>query len=179
MEHTWLIYEKQRFIEYILYQYEFKNAESVWILNLIKSNPKYLSNISFAKEMTDDRFLSISTKQSNQLSLMYCKEKFCIDDGRQIFHDIRLDQSHLNVILYLNQRDDRLNRIMLLQMLFDQFSDNENVNFSKDNPKEYSIYHWEQLIRNEIDRALDNNDHETFLEMTKILQFINELEENW
>ena len=118
MEHTWLIYEKQRFIEYILYQYEFKNAESVWILNLIKSNPKYLSNISFAKEMTDDRFLSISTKQSNQLSLMYCKEKFCIDDGRQIFHDIRLDQSHLNVILYLNQRDDRLNRIMLLQMLF-------------------------------------------------------------
>ena len=68
---------------------------------------------------------------------------------------------------------------MLLQMLFDQFSDNENVNFSKDNPKEYSIYHWEQLIRNEIDRALDNNDQETFLEMTKILQFINELEENW
>ncbi|WP_204171063.1 YpiB family protein, partial [Staphylococcus sp. GDY8P97P] len=86
--HTWLNYEKQRFIEYILYQYDFKIAESVWILNLLKSSPKYLSNISFVNEFSDERILSISTEQSKQLPLLYCKDRFCIEDGRQIFHDI-------------------------------------------------------------------------------------------
>lgn len=177
MNHSWLNYEKQRFIEYVLYKYDFKNPESVWILNLLKSNPTYLGNISFVREISDNRILSISTMQSNQLPLLYCKSHFCIDDGRQIFHDIRLDTSHLNVLLYLNRRDDRLNRLMLLQMLVDFYGEDKDLSLIN-RSSNHSINHWEHLIRNEIDLALDRNDQPTFIEMSKILQFIHELEEH-
>lgn len=175
MNHTWLNYEKQRFIEYILYKYDFKIAESVWILNLLKSSPKYLSNISFVRETTHDRILSISTDRSKQLPLLYCKEQFCIENGRQIFHDIRLDETHLNVLLYLNNNDDRLNRLLLLQMLVAYYGEEKDLRPLNNNHN--SLHHWGQLIRNEIDKSLDYNDQDTFLEMSKILQFINELEE--
>ncbi|MFI3131577.1 IDEAL domain-containing protein [Mammaliicoccus sciuri] len=33
-------------------------------------------------------------------------------------------------------------------------------------------------MSNEIDKSLDNNDQDMFIEMSKILQFINELEEH-
>ncbi|GGI39844.1 YpiB family protein [Mammaliicoccus stepanovicii] len=178
MDQTWLNYEKQRFIEYILYQYDFKATESVWILNLLKSNPIYLSNISFIKTVNHDRVLSISTKDSNQLPLLYCKNQFCIDDGRQIFHDIRLDQSHIHVLLYLNKRDDRLNRICLLQKLVEYFNKDGQTQFLSQYRNHLTMDHWEQMIRSEIDKALDNNDQKTFLEMTKIMQYIIELGEH-
>ncbi|HCN59721.1 YpiB family protein [Mammaliicoccus fleurettii] len=176
MNHTWLNYEKQRFIEYILYQYDFKIAESVWILNLLKSSPKYLSNITFVSELSNNRILSISTSQSKQLPLLYCKDQFCIENGRQIFHDIRLDNTELNVLLYLNKNDDRLNRLLILQMLVDYYGEDKDIRSFNNNNN--SLHHWGQLIRNEIDKSLDNNDQDTFLEMSKILQFINELEEH-
>nr|WP_263313256.1 YpiB family protein [Mammaliicoccus sp. Marseille-Q6498] len=178
MNHTLLNYEKQRFIEYILYQYDFKNPESVWILNLLKSSPKYLSNLSFVKELNDKRVLSISTTYSNQLPLLYCKDYFCLDNGRQIFHDIRLDNSHLNVLLYLNKKDDRLNRILLLQMIIEHFGDDEHIRLINKQSSNTSLQHWKNWLTNEIDYALDHNDQENFLKMTKIMQFINELEEH-
>lgn len=177
MNHTWLNFEKQRFIEYILYQYDFKIAESVWILNLLKSSPKYLSNISFVNEFSDERILSISTEQSKQLPLLYCKDRFCIEDGRQIFHDIRLDNTHLNVLLYLNRNDDRLNKLLLLQMLVDYYGDDKDIR-ALNNNNTHGLGHWRKLISKEIDKSLDNNDQDMFIEMSKILQFINELEEH-
>lgn len=176
MKQAMLTYEKQRFIEYVLYQYNFKNPESVWILNLIKSDPKYLNNITFVENSSYDRVLSMSTNYSKQLPLLYCKHTFCIDDGRQIFHDIRLDDSPLNILLYLQPGDYRQQRILLLQMLFKHL-DEDILASIYENGAHLNMSHIKDILKQYIDLALDKNDQTNFKNLSQILQFMNALEE--
>jgi uncharacterized protein YpiB (UPF0302 family) len=41
---------KINFIEYLLFQYEFKSRISVWVLNYLKSSPQHIDNIHFVYE---------------------------------------------------------------------------------------------------------------------------------
>lgn len=48
---------KANFIEYLLFQYQFKSRISVWVLNLIKSSPELLQQIHFVDELISDHHI--------------------------------------------------------------------------------------------------------------------------
>ncbi|RIM09751.1 YpiB family protein, partial [Staphylococcus chromogenes] len=59
--------DKQHFMDYLLFQYQFKSRITVWILNYLKANDSHVKFVKFVDEINPQHTtLEISVENSQQ-----------------------------------------------------------------------------------------------------------------
>lgn len=145
---------KKDFINYCLYNYEFKDHTAVWILNFIKSHPLITHNISFTKSGLS-RKLRIAEKRTNRPTLMFEKNGTVTADGETIFHELNLNKTEeLYVEFIFSKNDVRYNQTKTEELM-------KNDEILLEDIKELEVL---------IDEALVSKDKERFFELTDELQ---------
>ncbi|CAD2073591.1 UPF0302 protein [Jeotgalicoccus coquinae] len=145
---------KKDFINYCLYNYEFKDHTAVWILNFIKSHPLITHNISFTNTRLD-RKLRIAESNTNRPTLMFEKNGTVTANGETIFHELNLNKTdELYVEFIFSKNDLRYN-----QAKSEELVKNDEILLE-------DIKELESLI----DEALVTKDKEKFYELTDELQ---------
>ncbi|CAM4163691.1 MULTISPECIES: YpiB family protein [Jeotgalicoccus] len=149
---------KKDFINYCLYNYEFKDHTAVWILNFIKSHPLITHNISFTKSGLS-RKLRIAEKRTNRPTLMFEKNGTVTADGETIFHELNLNKTEeLYVEFIFSKNDVRYNQAKTEELM-------KNDEILLEDIKELEVL---------IDEALVSKDKERFFELTDELQKLND-----
>ena len=149
---------KKDFINYCLYNYEFKDHTAVWILNFIKSHPLITHNISFTKSGLS-RKLRIAEKRTNRPTLMFEKNGTVTADGETIFHELNLNKTEeLYVEFIFSKNDVRYNQTKTEELM-------KNDEILLEDIKELEVL---------IDEALVLKDKERFFELTDELQKLND-----
>ncbi len=149
---------KKDFINYCLYNYEFKDHTAVWILNFIKSHPLITHNISFTNSQLD-RKLRIAESRTNRPTLMFEKGGTVTANGETIFHELNLNKTdELYVEFIFAKNDLRYN-----QAKSEELMKNDEILLE-------DIEELESLI----DEALVSKDKERFFELTDELQKLND-----
>lgn len=149
---------KKDFINYCLYNYEFKDHTAVWILNFIKSHPLITHNISFTKSGLS-RKLRIAEKRTNRPTLMFEKNGTVTADGETIFHELNLNKTEeLYVEFIFSKNDVRYNQAKTEELM-------KNDEILLEDIKELEVL---------IDEALMSKDKERFFELTDELQKLND-----
>ena len=149
---------KKDFINYCLYNYEFKDHTAVWILNFIKSHPLITHNISFTKSGIS-RKLRIAEKRTNRPTLMFEKNGTVTADGETIFHELNLNKTEeLYVEFIFSKNDVRYNQAKTEELM-------KNDEILLEDIKELEVL---------IDEALVSKDKERFFELTDELQKLND-----
>lgn len=149
---------KKDFINYCLYNYEFKDHTAVWILNFIKSHPLITHNISFTKSGLS-RKLRIAEKRTNRPTLMFEKNGTVTADGETIFHELNLNKTEeLYVEFIFSKNDVRYNQTKTEELM-------KNDEILLEDIKELEVL---------IDEALVSKDKERFFELTDELQKLND-----
>ncbi|CAD2077727.1 YpiB family protein [Jeotgalicoccus meleagridis] len=145
---------KKDFINYCLYNYNFKDHTAVWILNFIKSHPLITHNISFTKS-TLNRKLRIAEINTNRPTLMFEKDGIITDDGETIFHELNLNKTDGLYLEFILASDDQRYH----QMKSEELMKNDEI-----------LLEDIETLENLIDEALISKDKERFLELTDELQ---------
>ncbi|CEA00200.1 hypothetical protein BN1048_00863 [Jeotgalicoccus saudimassiliensis] len=149
---------KKDFINYCLYNYEFKDHTAVWILNFIKSHPLITHNISFTNTSLD-RKLRIAESNTNRPTLMFEKSGTVTANGETIFHELNLNKTdELYVEFIFSKNDLRYNQAKSEELV-------KNDEILLEDIKE---------LENLIDEALVLKDEERFYELTDELQKLND-----
>lgn len=149
---------KKDFINYCLYNYEFKDHTAVWILNFIKSHPLITHNISFTNTHLD-RKLRIAESNTSRPTLMFEKGETITADGETIFHELNLNKTdELYVEFILSKDDVRYNQVMTEELM-------KNDEILLEDIKE---------LESLIDEALLSKDKDRFLELTNELYKLND-----
>lgn len=149
---------KKDFINYCLYNYEFKDHTAVWILNFIKSHPLITHNISFTNSQLE-RKLRIAESRTNRPTLMFEKNGTVTANGETIFHELNLNKTdELYVEFIFSKNDLRYNQAKSQELM-------KNDEILLEDIKEL-----ERLI----DEALVTKDKERFFELTDELQKLND-----
>ena len=149
---------KKDFINYCLYNYEFKDHTAVWILNFIKSHPLIKHNISFNNTILD-RKLRIAESNTNRPTLMFEKSGTVTANGETIFHELNLNKTdELYVEFIFSKNDLRYNQAKSEELV-------KNDEILLEDIKE---------LENLIDEALVLKDEERFYELTDELQKLND-----
>jgi uncharacterized protein YpiB (UPF0302 family) len=149
---------KKDFINYCLYNYEFKDHTAVWILNFIKSHPLITHNISFTNTSLD-RKLRIAERNTNRPTLMFEKDGTVTANGETIFHELNLNKTdELYVEFIFSKNDLRYNQAKTEELV-------KNDEILLEDIKE---------LESLIDEALVSKDKERFFELTDELQKLND-----
>lgn len=149
---------KKDFINYCLYNYEFKDHTAVWILNFIKSHPLITHNISFTNSHLE-RKLRIAESSTNRPTLMFEKGGTVTSNGETIFHELNLHKTdELYVEFIFAKNDLRYN-----QAKSEELMKNDEILLE-------DIDELESLI----DEALIAKDKQRFIELTDELKKLND-----
>jgi len=149
---------KKDFINYCLYNYEFKDHTAVWILNFIKSHPLITHNISFTNSGLE-RKLRIAESRTNRPTLMFEKSGTVTANGEMIFHELNLNKTDaLYVEFIFSKNDVRYNQTKTEELM-------KNDEILLEDIKELEVL---------IDEALVSKDKERFFELTDELQKLND-----
>lgn len=149
---------KKDFINYCLYNYEFKDHTAVWILNFIKSHPLITHNISFTNSQLE-RKLRIAESSTNRPTLMFEKNGTVTANGETIFHELNLNKTdELYVEFIFKKNDLRYNQAKSKELM-----KNDEILLE-------DIEELESLI----DEALVSKNKERFYELTDELQKLND-----
>lgn len=148
---------KKDFINYCLYNYEFKDHTAVWILNFIKSHPLITHNISFTNTHLE-RKLRIAESNTDRPTLMFEKGETITANGETIFHELNLNKTDALYVEFIFSKDDqRYNQVMTEELM-------KNDEILLEDIKE---------LESLIDDALVSKDKERFFELTNELQKLN------
>lgn len=145
---------KKDFINYCLYNYDFKDHTAVWILNFIKSHPLITHNISFT-DSSIGRKLRIAEKNVNRPTLVFEKDGIITDNGETIFHELNLNKTDGLYLEFILSKDDRRYN----QIRSEELTKNDEI-------LQEDIKELEHLI----DQALLSKDEVRFYELTDELQ---------
>ncbi|GAB3072182.1 YpiB family protein [Salinicoccus sesuvii] len=153
-----MIRHRKDFIDYILYNYEFRDRTAVWILNFIKSHPIISSNTVFVDVGDIDRKLRISDNESASPTLLFEKGNTVTVDGEVIFHELNMNQKQpLFVNFNLHREDQRYSQLKAMET---------NIDTALEEIGHHSVL-------KQIDEALDSKDHIRFIQLTDYLNRTN------
>ncbi|WP_077213791.1 ReoY family proteolytic degradation factor [Bacillus dakarensis] len=172
--------EKKDFIRWFLNHYQLKRRECVWILNYLMSHDQLMEKVHFVEQAQYcPRGLVMSTHCVDEVPFRFYKENVMTTDAEKSFHDIRLNRDE-DIFIQLNFHASNQahqyaavleeNPYMPKSL---QISDKDRLIAEKFLSTSLENYQREKLLRL-IDEALDNNDEESFKELTSKLKKISE-----
>lgn len=166
---------KKEFVRWFLQHHKLKRRECVWILNYLLSHETLLANVHFTDEAHYcPRSMVMSTTKSEGIPFRFYKGNLMTADAEKAFHDLRLHDrekmyiqlnfpnNHINPeyasvreenpflpsYLQISEADRKLAHRLMEESM-------ENLN--------------REHLRKNIDEALDQNDKERFIELSKLL----------
>lgn len=170
--------EKRDFVKWLLTNFQLKRRESVWILNYLVSHEELLENVHFVEGVEHcPRGMMISTTSSSGAPFRFYKGTIVSADAEKSFHDMRL---HPDQPMYIELKFPDKQRVPeFIAVLednpflpmneelkrMDQATANHMVDHS------LKAYQLKQLEK-EIDRALDEQDRERFVKLSKKYQIL-------
>ncbi|WP_096200923.1 ReoY family proteolytic degradation factor [Bacillus sp. FJAT-45350] len=169
------VIEKKDFLRWFLNAYQLKRRECAWLLNYLVSDDGIMENVHFVEKAEYcPRALLISTTDVDNVAFCFHKQQHVSMDAEKAFHDIRLNNEE-PIYIQLNFQGSRTNPhyIAVLEdnpfipdhhemttvdgLVAEMFLDKVTTNYTK------------QRLKEEIDKALDENDMDKFYKLTKQL----------
>lgn len=166
---------KKEFVRWFLKNHKLKRRECVWIMNYLLSHDQLLENVHFTDEAHYcPRSMIISTTKSEGIPFRFYKGNLMTADAEKAFHDLRLhDREKMYVQLnfpnnyvcpqYASVREENPFLPTYLQVseadkkLAAQLVEESIETMTRDQ------------LRKSIDEALDQQDKEKFLALSKLL----------
>ncbi|MFD1360553.1 ReoY family proteolytic degradation factor [Lentibacillus salinarum] len=173
--------DKKSFIQWFLSHYQLKKRESVWILNYIANHQKLLDNVHFVREAKFcPRGFIMSSHCSDEVPFRFYKKQLVTTDAEKAFHDIRMNQ-HEPLYIQLNFNKSHQNVFYAAVLVENPFLPDGYFITRKDQERarrllEKTIYDYRRKsIRENINRALDERDQQTFNELVRQLHKLDQL----
>ncbi|KAA0550248.1 YpiB family protein [Bacillus sp. BGMRC 2118] len=167
--------EKKEFVRWFLNNYQLKRRECVWILNYLMSHDQLMKKVHFVEQAQYcPKGIIMSTHCVDDVPFRFYKENVMTTDAEKSFHDIRLNRDE-DIYIQLNFRESYHSSNYVLVLEDNPFMPKHLQISEKD--KELaekflveSIYSFQrEKLMKSIDDALDNHDHDAFLQLTKQL----------
>lgn len=173
---------KINFIEYLLFQYEFKSRISVWVLNYLKSSPQHIDNIHFVYEIIPNHnTLDISTKTANEEAITLKTTDNILINSNELFTFIANSNLSLDIKINFAQnskRDRRLDELLVYQLLKSPYYAvymNDIFTIPLSTQHESSII---QHLQDNIDLSLQFRQPEQFYQLSQILKLFKSRNSN-
>lgn len=152
---------KKSFLEYVLYSYEFKENEPVYLLNYLKSIEQFDLRVSLINRHSPIS-LTISTEGAQSHSMM-----------------CHIDDKILLTAKDIIEKIDETEHPIFLKFHFNQIEPKYKEAVAREHK---CLEHVEQEVRHslyqQIEQALESKDKDTFLSLTNELKLLNEESKN-
>lgn len=167
--------EKKDFLKRFLNEYELKRRECSWLLTYLMNNDDLMKYVHFVEKAAHTpKGLIISAKGVDQLPFSFHKQYHVTTDTEKAFHDIRLNQTE---DVYIELHFPSANRYPpYVSVLEENPFVPENVELDKAYDEAASFIlgrsitdYRKQMIKKEIDRALDERNQTRFMELLEEL----------
>lgn len=171
-----LIKMKQSFIEYLLYQYQFKSRIAVWVLNYLKSSPQHLLHVQFvASKIKHHETLEIAEVDANTSAIQFTRDQSILMNTNEIF-DYTADMNHtFDILIHFANKEERPRRLddLIIAQLIDTSSDQSYFQdvYSMTMDKRQHALLVDQLLEN-IDLSLQMNEPQRFYQLTRLLNIL-------
>lgn len=168
--------EKKEFLSWLVNNISFNQRETLWILNYLINHEAILTNVHFVEEVDKtDRGLKITATDVGDEPVKLFVEKREFYDTDQIFHDIRLNwKTPLYIECIFNGSWQNAHYLSILE---DNPYARWNEQVSEETVKEIQDYFDQEekqaqmdSLYQKIDLALEKNNHEAFLKLSKELK---------
>ncbi|UEX89153.1 YpiB family protein [Staphylococcus ratti] len=171
-----LYLEKQHFIDYLLFQYQFKSRISVWILNYMKVNAQRVKRIHFVDRMIDGhQTLELATENSTQPAIRLKFKGETLINSNEIFDILIKSNENFDIKIHFSHaryHDDRLEHLILHQLLTNQANqpyveDILNIRLTSTS-YQYLIH----LLESQVDLSLQIKDKQAFRWYSQLLRLL-------
>lgn len=174
------VMEKKEFVRWFLKRYQMKRRECVWILNYLLSHDDLLQKVHFVEEAHYcPRAMVMSVTESTGVPFRFYKGNLMTADAEKSFHDLRL---HPNEDMYIQLNfplvppsPEYLAVLEENPFMPKYLHINDKDRLIAEEVLKSSMHSFrEDNILRQIDEALDANDKEKFIELSKLLQGMKE-----
>lgn len=167
MTTTKSIKEKLQFIRWFTKNYALKSDECKFILNYLCSNDEMLKKLHFVEKARGyKKCMTISSLCSNELPFKYMTETVIIRDPKVAFELLKENEDE--IYLEIDFKNKYRNAEYLNIIIEDE--NNKRTELSKEEKREIEYFLDEIVIKNEIEKALAENNKEKFIELTQKLK---------
>ncbi|MBA9027800.1 uncharacterized protein YpiB (UPF0302 family) [Peribacillus huizhouensis] len=167
--------EKKDFIRWFLNHYQLKRRECVWILNYLMSHDQLMKKVHFVESAQYcPRGLIMSTHCVDEAPFRFYKSNIMTTDAEKSFHDIRLNRDE-DIYIQLNFKSAYSSYHYAAVLEENPFmpkstGSNERDKLMAERFLENSLATFQkERILKAIDKALDQNDKESFYSLTEEL----------
>ncbi|CAD2075637.1 YpiB family protein [Phocicoccus pinnipedialis] len=152
---------KREFLEYILFTYDFKERDTVYVLNFLKTIENFDSRVSLVKS-DSPMILTISMMSTTTYNMMCRYEDKIYLTALDIFTVIEETDCLIFVEFHFNHFESKYTEVA--------FREKQYLNTVQMLERE--------LLHNQIESALLTKDKDTFLTLTKELRLLDEENKN-
>lgn len=152
---------KKDFLEYVLYSYEFKENDPVYVLNYLKSIEHFDSRVSLINRHSPIT-LTISTEGAHSHSMMCRIDDEILLTARDIIDKIDETEHPIFVEIHFNQFEPKYTEVV--------FREHERL--------EHVEHELRHSLYQQIEQALESKDKDRFLSLTNELKLLNEESKN-
>ncbi|MGX7029934.1 YpiB family protein [Vagococcus zengguangii] len=164
--------EKKLFLTWVLQNIRFNDREAYWLINYIVTHETVLKKVKIIEQVEKTpRGIKFSDIKQKEPAFQMFKHHLTFDHGEQIFHEIRA-----NVLfdLYLEfNLEDAWKNEELMRVLEDNpyapWNEQVYVKANHNVLDELEATFNEQSIREAIDLALEQGNHQRFNELSQVL----------
>lgn len=174
------VIEKKEFVRWFLKRYQMKRRECVWILNYLLSHDDLLQKVHFVEEAHYcPRAMVMSVTESGGVPFRFYKGNLMTADAEKSFHDLRLHPNE-DMFIQLNFPNIPPSSEFLAVLEENPFMPkylhiNDKDRLIAEEVLKISMNSFrEENILKQIDEALDANDKQRFLELSKLLRGMKE-----
>ncbi|MGL4696277.1 ReoY family proteolytic degradation factor [Enterococcus larvae] len=164
--------DKKNFLVWLVNNISFSKREIIWILNYLINHEVILNNVTFVEqaEKTERGIQIASSEMEEEPIVLFIKGKMFTDTD-QIFHEIRMNwKDTLYLECFFSEAFQNAEYLSILED--NPFAPWKN-NVSEETVQEIEAYFEREeqlarmnLLRNQIDRSLEDGDYESFLELS-------------
>jgi uncharacterized protein YpiB (UPF0302 family) len=174
------VMEKKEFVRWFLKRYQMKRRECVWILNYLLSHDDLLQKVHFVEEAHYcPRAMVMSVTESTGVPFRFYKGNLMTADAEKSFHDLRLHPNE-DMFIQLNFPLVPPSSEYLAVLEENPFmpkylhiNDKDRLIAEEVLKNSMNSFREENILR-QIDEALDTNNKEKFIELSKMLQGMKE-----
>ncbi|WP_202079987.1 YpiB family protein [Caldalkalibacillus salinus] len=172
MNHVISTEDKRAFLNWFLDTFELQKRECAWLLTYLKSDDQLLKHVRFVDEfITSKRSIFMSTKCQNDVSFKFSKNAFTTTDVERAFHDIRLNPNEQILMKLSFKNSESCPKYAAVREVPPGETGSTSTN------SWYSLLaemvldealetYQKKTLYNDINRALENKDKDTFLELS-------------
>ncbi|GEQ32546.1 ReoY family proteolytic degradation factor [Marinilactibacillus psychrotolerans] len=172
--------DKKHFLKWFLQRYQMKRRESMWILNYLLNHDIVLNKAKFVESAErTPRGIRMAAVGTDQEAFKFYKDGHAFDNPEQAFHEVRLNW-HTDLYIELFFTDSWMSPEYLTVLEdnpFSSWNDSISEELSQEVNDAIDQFHLEEMrnkLIQEIDRALEQDEKNTFYELTNELKVVEE-----